>query len=165
MPVYAHCPYCGLDFVSEALGRLRMIRVTLSDVTENCPRCGQPAVVMEGTFNSSAEHIEVLSGPEWSRELVNRMQVRFREIEKIASSVRIPDAEADAKIQQILAEVEAANPVVAAEFRARTTGQPRKAWTWTAKAITAALAAVGAYNTISDFSDRVAGLISYFTTG
>lgn len=163
MPAYAVCPNCGNKFESYAIGGRNSYGTTVINGREQCPRCGAMARTMEGSFKfDDRGEVTMLSGPQWSFELVREMQQRMREIERVAQSKKYEDAEAEALIEEILSEVESSNPAVAAEYRKVTEGRPRSSWKMGARAITAALAVVGGYNTVADFSDRVAEILRHF---
>ncbi len=159
MPAYAHCPHCGLDFESQAIKSNDFSENITIRAQEDWRRCGQWA---DTTFNEP-EPVTVINAPRRSRELIQRMQQQLREVDRIANSKRLPDGEASARIGTLIDAIEKESPEVAAEYRRRTEGQPRKAWSVTAKSITAALAVVGGYNTVADFVDRVSELVTYFS--
>ena len=71
MPVYAHCPSCGLDFISTFPEEMKSS--TLIGNQESCPRCGELANVMEGTFTTTRDSVEMFSGPEWTRAMLIRL--------------------------------------------------------------------------------------------
>jgi hypothetical protein len=73
MPVYAHCPRCGLDFESIGFAIQGMENTSLGLATETCPRCGGRARVMEGTFNSRGDDVEIVTAPEWTHALFLRL--------------------------------------------------------------------------------------------
>lgn len=70
------CRNCGNEFVSQAFNLTNSLRMTFENVGETCPRCGATATAMEGTFNLRGGSTEVVSAPQWSRDLVFRMNAQ-----------------------------------------------------------------------------------------
>lgn len=136
-------------------------RLFVDGVNTECPVCGRMSPVVNGMYTQNATgglRAVLLPTPEQARIL----QQQFRQIDRISQSRKYSDDDAKHEIEALLDRVARTSPAVAAEYRKVTAGRPRKVWGATAKAITAALAVVGAYNTFADFSDRVAELVSYF---
>lgn len=71
----AHCPYCGAIFASIipsiAGGRV----IGLSGNKETCRNCGRWANVADGVFEVNEGVINLVSGPNVSRELVKRFSI------------------------------------------------------------------------------------------
>lgn len=85
MPVYAHCPSCGLDFESRAFAFEGATNINLQGNWETCPSCGQMASIMDGRFNISGGTLEVLDGPQWTRDLLIRLSKK--DIHKLRTAV------------------------------------------------------------------------------
>lgn len=59
------------------------VNLTLQGNSESCPTCGRQSKIVDGTFNISPTGIvEVLSAPEWTREVLRNVQDAFRSISR-----------------------------------------------------------------------------------
>jgi hypothetical protein len=71
----AHCKNCGIVFESRALSFKGSINVTISNVFESCPQCGNIANVLDGTFDFDANgNATLVSGPPLTRNIVNAIR-------------------------------------------------------------------------------------------
>lgn len=52
--------------------------ITFSGNSERCPTCGRPSAVMEGTFTIRDGLVEVLSAPQWTRDMLERAKSSVR---------------------------------------------------------------------------------------
>ncbi|MBO9043483.1 hypothetical protein [Curtobacterium flaccumfaciens] len=81
MPVLSKCPVHGafpsriLDIGDEgSIGQL-----VLSGNSESCPKCNRPSAVMEGTFSVRGGLIEILSAPQWTRDMLDRTKAAVQD--------------------------------------------------------------------------------------
>jgi hypothetical protein len=82
-PVFCPNPNCGLIFPSAGftLGE-NATNATLSGNTEQCPRCGTTAPVLEGVFNIIGNSIEVLQSTGATAAQLARLAELLREAER-----------------------------------------------------------------------------------
>ncbi|WP_424937524.1 MULTISPECIES: hypothetical protein [Bacteria] len=166
MPVYSKCSSCGAEFESRAVTITGNVKnVTLSNINDRCPVCKRHARAMEGNFDFDPDgRTTMLSGPEWSRSMVERMQRQFREIDEIARSPERTDEEARQLVEDVLAEIEKTNPVVAREYRRQAEAlaevPERSRMSKVATAMSNALRWVGYVNDVDGFVGLVQRLIS-----
>lgn len=157
VPIYSHCNHCGHTFES-ALANLMgaSVRASLSGNRESCPSCGKIARVMEGEFFITPEGTEMLSGPQWTRDMLERIAQQLADVERLASSPDLSDQDAREKIDALLEEIAGTNPLVAEHYRALADPQSRKTWALAAKSVAVnVLAVIGAIETIAGFAERV----------
>ncbi|MGC5223261.1 hypothetical protein ACPW96_11805 [Micromonospora sp. DT81.3] len=121
MPFYAQCANCGHEFESRLINfgpGVPAIRMTVGSVAETCPRCGGRARTMEGQFNMDSQgRVDVLSGPQWTRDLVVRMTpAQARKIHTVATwaeaELAKPDVDEERVRERIDQVVERNAPVL-----------------------------------------------------
>lgn len=78
-----------------------------------CPRCGQLADIVDGTFNVSDGAIELVAGPQWSVDVIEAVGLALRKI-------------VDKLPEDPLAEVASASPEVAAQMSAAVDAMQRR---------------------------------------
>jgi hypothetical protein len=93
-PVYAKCLVHG-SFESTIIDADNVFGMTIVGVPDYCPTCGRPAQTMQGTFNLYNGAVEMLSGPDWTREML--------------ASIRDSVAEAKAAVQRAGTDSEVAD--------------------------------------------------------
>ena len=71
--VPVHCPNCDQIFASRAYSITGASGITFVNCKESCIFCGHMATVADGTYDARAGIVEFLSGPERSRELLDRL--------------------------------------------------------------------------------------------
>ncbi|MFJ2662674.1 hypothetical protein [Arthrobacter koreensis] len=104
-------------FPSRAFAMFNVQGLTLTGNTENCPRCGRPSKIVDGTFNVSADGVvKVLAAPEWTREALRDVQ---RAIQNMA---RHAGKDPDVQIRHL----KEANPQAAELLTAATHGWTRE---------------------------------------
>jgi hypothetical protein len=87
----ARCLRCGLQFQGSGIRIDGDVQdLTLGPNTETCPRCGGRAQIVEGVFNVQAGGFEMVSGPDWSWDLIENLRLGLRRIvdEEPADPVR-----------------------------------------------------------------------------
>lgn len=75
----ARCNSCGHTFQGGIdIGTATNLR--MGQNTTSCPRCGSNAHLIEGTMNVADGAIEMLSGPQWSWDLIDELRLTLRRI-------------------------------------------------------------------------------------
>lgn len=101
MRMPAHCPSCGLIFNSAL--EVQGGAVAISGVTQNCPRCGERAAVIDGDFEViGGDILRVISAPEQSEEVLRRI-----------SEVLKSGIEKEESRESVIGKVEAISPETA----------------------------------------------------
>jgi len=73
--IVAHCPGCGLIFKSRLIGfgpNANGGRFVLHSNSEQCPRCGRMAAVVDGVFTAAMGQVRLLAGPQITQEILKR---------------------------------------------------------------------------------------------
>ena len=112
----ARCTSCGHTFQPQSgIFIESSTHVTMSNNTTICPRCGGRAKFIEGRFNVTDGAIELLSGPQWSFDLVEGLRLTLRRI-------------VDERPADPVAAVGVVAPVLASDIDRVTRG-----WSWERK--------------------------------
>jgi hypothetical protein len=114
----AFCSNCGLVFEASGIRVENSRNITLSNVQQNCPRCGAMAELPDGTFNVIGNTIEVLSASGLSRARLLRLAAVLRE----AHEGHMPP---EAAAEQVVAEAPSLRPLVE-----HLAPRMRKAFVW-----------------------------------
>jgi DNA-directed RNA polymerase subunit RPC12/RpoP len=69
----AKCTRCGHVFPVAAISISNSVNITLSDLGTDCPRCGGPAFVGEGTFDAEGEELKLIKGPPETKAMLERL--------------------------------------------------------------------------------------------
>lgn len=89
-PVAAVCLVHG-PFESRAFSSVGSQNVAFKGVTEQCPKCGLPSKVMEGSFDFDDQGFaSVVSAPLWSMQALKTVQDRIR---RAAREIEVAPAE------------------------------------------------------------------------
>lgn len=93
----AVCPKCGAFFRSSLIGIAAGGTVTFSNIAVSCPYCGNIASVVDGTYDAVDDILRFVSGPQYSRELLQKFgdllvdaleqQTSIDELEKSADAI------------------------------------------------------------------------------
>ena len=103
----SYCPHCGAVFTIENFAVVESGgQIHISDITVDCPVCGEKAAMLEGGFTDHGSGLEVLWGPPQTHSVIQRI----REIGERAKS-------GDISPEQALEEVEKLAPRLARIFR------------------------------------------------
>jgi len=70
LQIPAVCPACGLVFPSLVGG---FGRVRIQTVRQPCPRCGEYAHVLDGSFDLLTRTVRLIDGPDFTREIIDQM--------------------------------------------------------------------------------------------
>lgn len=70
----AYCSNCGLLFPS-GIAATNVKNLTLAGNKQNCPRCGHMAGIVDGVFNVADDLIEVIKAPDFTVEVLQKLQV------------------------------------------------------------------------------------------
>lgn len=103
--VPAVCTDCGHRFGTPFpfLGP-NATRVTITGSTAECPRCHGRAQIFDASFNIDQGRIEMLSGPEWSWELVRSLNQALRTaVQNPLPNPLAPVAEASPELAEMIA--------------------------------------------------------------
>ena len=113
IPAQCQNPKCGFMFQPqggiEASGATNL---TMSNNRTNCPKCGGAARFIDGEMNVHDGAIELLSGPAWSRDLLEELRLTLVRV--------VRDAPDDP-----IAEVESVSSVLGKRLRRNTEGWTR----------------------------------------
>lgn len=102
-------------FPSRMFAAFNVSGLTLSGNKESCPVCGRSSRIIDGTFNVSSEGlIEVLSAPNWTKDVLSSVRDALRAVQSIASN---PDA--------VVSQLEETSPKAAQLVNAATRGWTR----------------------------------------
>lgn len=149
----AKCSRCGYEFAPNAIRVAEGVRdFTVSNVTVNCPRCGAlDARMLEGQLNVRDGAFEMVSGPQWSWDLIDSLRGGLREI-------------VEEQPQDPIRALAKVNPEVAEDVQAATQGMSRKAKLAVLSALLTLLATD--YATVEHNLEAVARFLGYvFTHG
>ena len=111
----AYCSHCGTLFQSRLIGispGARIESLTLSGNQETCPNCGRMADVVDGVFNAYDDVLELISGPQFTREILRA----FSELIEKAAKQEITEDE----LQKQAAEIDPDLGKAVAQMRAKT---------------------------------------------
>ncbi|WP_426303026.1 hypothetical protein [Arthrobacter sp. R-11] len=86
--VLAVCPFHGV--FESAVIRISNVKVSITGGIVSCPRCGADSKMMEGTFSFRDGLIEMLSGPQWTRDIVDEARRALANLD--LGKVRTPEA-------------------------------------------------------------------------
>lgn len=160
-PVVLKCPVHGAQ-PSRTFSIQSARGVSLSNVTESCPKCGRVSAVMEGTYDfDSHGFATALAAPAWSLEVLDEVQGKVEQLRNVLANESIPDDVAEKWVDRIVEEIRriepaTASPSLADQVEAGTKGKTRKkAW----KTVVSILAVIGALNTVSTFGERSVSFI------
>lgn len=104
----AHCFQCGAIFVSSLIQVSNARQITFESIIVQCPRCGQGAHGIDGTFDFVGNSIAVHPGtPARTLEILAVLQSALRE------------AQAGSPVEQVVDRIAAASPALAKEIRKR----------------------------------------------
>lgn len=78
--VPARCTRCGLAFTDSGIEVSDSRDMQFSSNMTDCPNCGAPARILDGRFHVVDEGIVMLSGPQWSWDLVSELRLALRRI-------------------------------------------------------------------------------------
>lgn len=137
--VPARCTHCGLTFEGRGIHIDGDVQgLVLQGNTETCPRCGNPARIVEGEFNVRNGLFEALRSTELDRDLLARLALLGQQVS--AGVVAVEEAEPE------LAE---ASPAFAS-LLAHAPASARKAIAWTLLQVLVILASQGVAELRSD---------------
>ena len=77
----AKCNHCGHLFVPRAIVGLNVTALSVSGSLVACPRCGQPAHLVEGNFDLTAGELRVNSAPPRTIEILDALHLAYRQVE------------------------------------------------------------------------------------
>lgn len=76
----AFCPACGAIFPSPI--SIGGGQVTLIGNVTNCPRCGSTANILDGVFTATEGVLQVLAGPQFTRNVVRTLAILVERVAK-----------------------------------------------------------------------------------
>lgn len=96
--VPGYCARCDLVFPGHGGIHIQNSQnITLRGNTLNCPTCGRPAKLMEGTFNATDDDFELIAGPPLTEDILRR----FRDIAERARKREITPKQAIVEANEI----------------------------------------------------------------
>lgn len=79
----AHCGQCGALFATTGIVALRAgAQVTFSGCGMRCPRCGGGASILDGTFERTSSALRLLSGPQFTKEVLRAFGALIEQAER-----------------------------------------------------------------------------------
>lgn len=72
--VPAYCPSCKSSFISNLFDISESLNISLAGNLVPCPNCPGTARVIDGTISVKNEKLELISGPKWSYEVLDRLR-------------------------------------------------------------------------------------------
>ncbi len=130
------------------------VQLTLSGNTESCPACGRPSAVMDGSFSIRDGLVEVLSAPQWTRDMLERTRAT---VQQTVDAIQRDDL---AAAWSAIDDLRRDHNGLAEFVRTSVSGQPKKRAVQVLGGIVFALAIIsdsgGAVSAISDVI-RVSG--------
>jgi predicted Zn finger-like uncharacterized protein len=70
----AHCPHCGLFFISTSIRIADNVTVAFSNMLVRCPRCKKDANGLDGTFDFVDNAIRIRQAPPKTIEILKALQ-------------------------------------------------------------------------------------------
>lgn len=101
MRIPALCQNCGLVFPNAGINVGLSARIQVQGSTDQCPGCGQPAPIMEGTFDIFKDTIDVLRSGDLTMEMLDALGIVHRDLR----DKKITRAQATEQINQIAPKV------------------------------------------------------------
>lgn len=90
----AFCRGCGLIFPTRAIG-LQNISVTLKGNAVTCPRCGQMAKIIDGTYSAYKDRLDIVLDPSVPQEARDALLALVKEVQ--ANRLSLSEAKHRAK--------------------------------------------------------------------
>lgn len=153
MPVVSKCFHCGLEFESRSFAAINSVGSGFISSGEMCPRCGRIARVMEGSYNFDRNGVATpVDAPQWSIDLLNRVQGKLRTAERIVANPALTTRAAHDKVIRYIDEsIRPENPAVADVLSEKLDAKPRKKWVTVIRRMGVAVSLiVGAIGLVND---------------
>lgn len=102
----AHCPQCGLTFISNAISVGPNATVTMINNRTNCPNCGGMANFLDGVFTSTGDILKVVRGPMFTKQVMARFAELMERAAQEKTEFEIVKSEADSIDPRLGAAIE-----------------------------------------------------------